>query len=170
MGGVWKHQEQFDLRFAFAPPEPGSETPAAGSPTLWDSWMVYYGFDQYFVRYTDDPDRGWGLFGRASIADGNPNPIRYFLSAGLGGFSPLGHKRGDTFGVGWFLVGASDQFGPVPTALFGPQNGIGVEWYYNVQATPWLNITPDLQWIRPGLNAISTDNAFVYGIRANATF
>jgi hypothetical protein len=122
------------------------------------------------VRYTDDPDRGWGLFGRASIADGNPNPIRYFLSTGLGGFSPLRHQRGDTFGVGWFLVGASDQFGPVPTALFGPQNGIGVEWFYNVQATPWLNITPDLQWIRPGLGAISTDNAFVYGIRANATF
>jgi porin len=170
VGGVWKHQEQFDLRFAFTPPEPGSETPAAGSPTLWDSWMVYYGFDQYFVRYTDDPDRGWGLFGRASIADGNPNPIRYFLSTGLGGFSPLGHQRGDTFGVGWFLVGASDQFGPVPTALFGPQNGIGVEWFYNVQATPWLNITPDLQWIRPGLGAISTDNAFVYGVRANATF
>ena len=170
VGGVWKHQEQLDLRYAFTPPGPGSEPPGIGPATLWDSWVAYYGFDQYVVRYTDNPDRGWGLFGRASIADGNPNPIKYFLSTGIGGFSPLGGARGDTFGLGWFLVGASDQFGPVPTALFGPRNGIGVEWFYNIQATPWLNITPDLQWIRPGLGAISTDNAFVYGIRANATF
>ena len=161
VGGVWKHQEQLDLRFAFTPPEPGYEPPGNSAATRWDSWLVYYGFDQYVVRYTDNPERGWGLFGRASIADGNPNPIRYFLSTGIGGFSPLGQRRGDTFGLGWFLVGASDQFGPVPTALFGPRNGLGVEWFYNVQATPWLNITPDLQWIRPGLGAFSTDTAFV---------
>ena len=170
VGGVWKHQEQLDLRFAFAPPEPTYQPPGSGPATLWDSYTLYYGCDQYFVRYADNPDRGWGLFGRASIADGNPNPIRYFLSTGLGGYSPLGRMRGDTFGMGWFFVGASDQFGPVPTALFGPRDGQGVEWFYNIQATPWLNITPDVQWIRPGLGAISTDNAFVYGVRANATF
>ena len=169
VGGVWKHQEQLDLRFAFNPPEP-YVPPDAGARTLWDSWVMYYGFDQYFVQFTDKPDRGWGLFGRASIGDGNPNPIRYFLSTGLGGYSPLARHRGDTFGLGWFLVGASDQFGPVPTALLGPRDGMGVEWFYNVQATPWLNITPDVQWIRPGLGAIATDDAFVYGIRANATF
>ncbi|MFN9982732.1 MAG: carbohydrate porin, partial [bacterium] len=87
-GGVWKHQEQLDLRFAFNPPEP-YVPPDAGARTLWDSWVMYYGFDQYFVQFTDKPDRGWGLFGRASIGDGNPNPIRYFLSTGLGGYSPL---------------------------------------------------------------------------------
>jgi porin len=174
VGAVWKHQEQLDLRFAFAPPEPGYEpgygTPGTGPRTLWDSWLVYYGFDQYFVRYTEQPDRGWGVFGRASVGDGNPNPIRSFLSAGLGGYSPLGRMRGDTFGMGWYLVGASNQFGPVPSALFGPRDGQGVEWFYNIQATPWLNVTPDVQWIRPGLGAISTDNAFVYGLRVNATF
>lgn len=170
LGAVWKHIEQRDLRFAFQPPEPDGGMPPAGVPKLWDSWVVYYGFDQYLVRFKDAPSRGWGLFGRASISDGNPNPIRSFLSAGVGGYSPLRQDRGDTFGVGWFFVGASDQFGPVPTALFGPRNGMGVEWFYNVQATRWLNITPDVQWLRPGLSAISTDDAFVYGIRANATF
>jgi len=174
VGAVWKHQQQLDLRFAFTPPEPGFE-PGAGPPTtgprtLWDSWLVYYGFDQYLVRDPDDESRGWGLFGRASLGDGNPNPIQYFLSTGIGGSSPLRRGGGDTFGLGWFFVGASDQFGPGPTALFGPRDGMGVEWFYNVQATPWLNVTPDLQWIRPGLGAIATDSAFVYGIRANATF
>lgn len=169
VGGVWKHQEQRDLRFVFSPPDPYQPL-AGGAPTLWDSWVMYYGFDQYFVQFSDNPSRGWGLFGRASVGDGNPNPIGYFLSTGLGGYSPLGRSRGDTFGLGWFFVGASDQFGPVPTALFGPRDGMGVEWFYNIQATRWLNITPDLQWIRPGLGAIATDDAFVYGLRANATF
>jgi porin len=170
VGGVWKHDEQLDLRFAFVPPGPGYEPPGSGPATLWDSYTLYCGFDQYVDRFSENPDRGWGLFGRASISDGNPNPIRYFLSTGLGGYSPLGQTRGDTFGIGWFFVGASDQFGPVPMALFGPRDGQGVEWFYNVQVTPWLNVTPDVQWIRPGLGAIATDNAFVYGIRANATF
>ena len=170
VGGVWKHEEQLDLRFAFDPPSPISPTPGIGPPTLWDSYTLYCGFDQYLVRSSDNPNRGWGMFGRASIADGNPNPIRYFLSTGLGGYSPWGQARGDTFGAGWFFVGASDQFGPVPTALLGPRDGQGFECFYNIQATRWLNITPDVQWIRPGLGAISTDNAFVYGLRANATF
>jgi porin len=170
LGGVWKHQEQRDLRVAFQPPDVGGGPVATSGRTLWDSWVVYGGFDQYLVRSSEKPTRGWGLFGRASIADGNPNPIRYFLSTGVGGYSPLGRMRGDTFGLGCYFVGASTQFGPVPTALVGPRDGVGVEWFYNVQATPWLNITPDVQWIRPGLGAISTDNAFVYGLRANATF
>ena len=45
-----------------------------------------------------------------------------------------------------------------------------MEFFYNYQVTPWLNITPDVQWIRPGASALATDNAFVYGLRINITF
>lgn len=170
IGGIWKHDEQSDLRFSFILPAGSYETPGGTAPTLWNSYTLYYGFDQYLVRFTQRPDRGWGLFGRAALTDGNPNPVRYFLSTGLGGFSPLGERRGDTFGAGWFLVGASDQFGPIPTAIFGPRNGTGVELFYNIQATPWLNITPDVQWLLPGAGNLTTDNAFIYGLRVNMTF
>jgi len=170
VGGVWKDNAQNDLRFGFGLPGTYPETPAARVPTLRSSYVVYYGFDQYFVRYTERPDRGWGMFGRAAITDGNPNPLRYFLSTGFGGFSPLGQQRGDTFGLGWYLNGASDQWGPIPRALFGPRNGTGVELFYNYQATPWLNVTGDLQWLRPGAGALATDNAFIYGLRINVTF
>ena len=78
----------------------------------------------------------------------------------------LGSYDQDVFAGG----DGTDQFGPVPRALFGPRNGMGVEWFYNIQATPWLNITPDLQWLRPGLGAASTDNAFVSSLRPKATF
>ncbi|WP_165229706.1 carbohydrate porin [Aquisphaera insulae] len=170
VGAIWKHNEQSDLRYSFGLPGGSNDHPAARTPVKWDSYSLYYGFDQYLVRFTDNPDRGFGMFGRAALSDGNPNPVRYFLSAGVGGFSALGKSRGDTFGLGWFLVGASNEFGPTPRTIFGPRNGSGVEVYYNVQATPWLNITPDVQWLRPGAGNLTTDNAFVYGLRLNLTF
>lgn len=150
LGAIWKHDAQSDVRYSFGLPGGSAETPAAATPVLWNSYTIYHGFDQYLVRFTEKPDRGWGVFGRAAITDGNPNPVRYFLGGGVGGFSPVGQERGDTFGAGWFLVGASDRFGPAPAAVFGPRSGIGVELFYNFQFGPWLNITPDVQWLRPG--------------------
>jgi porin len=100
------------------------------------------------------------------LSDGNPTPIRYFVSGGVGGDSPFKWNRGDTFGLGWYYIGASTEFGPVPQTLFGIRNGTGVELFYKFQVTPWLNITPDVQYIKPGLGALA-DEAFVFGFRAN---
>jgi porin len=127
---------------------------------------VFYGFDQFVVQYTDDEERGWGFFGRASFSDGNPTPVRYFLSLGIGGDSPLKWNRGDTFGLGWYYTGVSSEIGPVPQALFGIQNGTGVEVYYKFQATPWLDVTPDLQYIRPWAHVVA-EHAFLFGLRVN---
>ncbi len=166
VGAIWKHVDLTNLNFAEPPPGVYPEPTVPGFPTLPDSYTVYYGFDQYLVQYADKPGRGYGLFGRASISDGNPTPVRYFLSAGLGGYSPVGKQRGDQFGVGWYFVGASNEFGPLPQAVFGPRDGTGVEAFYNFQINPWMNITPDIQYIHPGAGAIA-DDAFVYGVRAN---
>ncbi len=166
VGGVWKHVQLTDLSFAEPPPGVYPEPTVPGFPTLNDSYTIYYGFDQYLVQYVDKPGRGYGLFGRASISDGNPTPVQYFLSAGIGGYSPLGKQRGDQFGVGWYFVGASNQFGPLPQAIFGPRNGTGVEAYYKIQVNPWMDISPDLQYIHPG-NGVIANDAFVYGVRVN---
>lgn len=166
VGGIWKHVDLTDLSFAEPPPGVYPEPTVPGFPTLPDSYTIYYGFDQYLVQFNDQQKRGYGLFGRASISDGNPTPLRYFLSAGIGGYSPVGRKRGDQFGLGWYYVGASDKFGPIPQAVFGPRDGTGVEAFYNFQVTPWMNITPDVQYIHPGAGAIA-DDAFVYGVRAS---
>ncbi len=169
VGGMWKHVELTDLRFNEPPPGQYPYTAVPGFATLNNSYTLYYGFDQYLQVYSADSKRGWGLFGRASISDGNPTPLRYFLSAGLGGYSPLAYRRGDKFGVGWYYVGASNQFGPLPRALFGPVDGWGVELYYNVQVTPWMNLTPDFQIIRPNARAIA-DTAYIAGVRLNFKF
>ncbi len=169
VGGMWKHVDLTDLRFNEPPPGVYPEPTVPGFPTLPDSYTLYCGGDQYFVEYGDDAKRGWGMFYRGSISDANPTPIKYFLSAGLGGFSPIGRQRGDKFGLGWYYVGASNEFGPIPQAVFGPRDGTGIESFYSFQVTPWCAVSPDVQYIKPEASAIA-DDAFVYGIRMNATF
>ena len=165
VGAIWKHVELTNLKFAEPPPGVYPEPTVPGFPTLNDSYTLYYGFDQYLVQYTDKPGRGFGLFGRASISDGNPTPVQYFLSAGVGGYSPVGKQRGDQFGVGWYFVGASNEFGPLPQALYGPRDGTGVEAYYKFQVNPWMDISPDVQYVHPGTSI--ADDSFIYGMRVN---
>jgi porin len=171
VGAVWKHVALTDLRFNEPPPGIYPQPTVPGFPTLSDSWTVYYGFDQYFVSFASDPAmrKGWGLFGRASLSDGNPTPVRYFLSLGIGGDSRLRGDANDRWGIGWYYVGVSDQFGPLPQAVYGPRNGSGLEMYYNFQITRHLNVTPDVQFLRPESGAIAHD-AFVYGVRANLSW
>jgi porin len=168
IGGMWKHVDLNNL--AFTEPPPGVyPQPTSAAPTLPDSYTIYYGFDQYLVEFAEPNQRGWGLFGRASISDGNPTPVRYFLSAGVGGDSNLRTGKQDKWGLGWYYVGASNEFGPLPQLLFGPTDGTGVELYYNFLVTPSLNITPDLQYVKPGATNAISDDAFIYGLRVNLT-
>ena len=167
VGGIWKHVDQTDLSLGEPPPlYPYPVVP--GVPTKRDAYTIYYGFDQYLQVYSDEPRRGWGLFGRFSISDGNPTPLEYFLSAGIGGDSPVRRDSGDTFGIGWFYVGASNEFGPIPQFLLASRDGYGVEFFYNIQVTSCLNVTPDLQYIKPGALG-RADESFLYGLRVNLT-
>ncbi len=181
IGGLWKDEDLLDLSAA-PPPSPMYNYsyypyPQAppGLPAKRGAYTIYYGFDQYFQTFPGErrgalptkPPRGWGLFGRASISDANPTPVRYFLSFGIGGDTRAGNDRGDSFGIGWYYVGSSDKFGPVAQAVVGPRDGTGVELYYRFQLLPWLAITPDVQYVKPGLGLLTTgDDAFVYGLRA----
>ena len=144
------HADLPDLRFTLDRPTYPQQPLRNSLATIDDSYTLYYNFDQYVKVYSDSPRRGWGFFGRLSISDGNPTPYRSFFSVGIGGYNPSRTRPDDRFGLGWYYLDTSDEFGPVPQALFGPRDGHGLELFYNIQVTPWLNITPDLQYIHPG--------------------
>lgn len=158
-GGTWSSREFVSLgqdpRVVFP------DVPIARSN---GSWSTYWNFDQYLVVDPSDATRGWGVFGRAGLGDEESNPLSWFLSFGVGGNNPSSGHETDTFGVGWFVTGSSDQIGPILETVLGPiEDGHGVELYYNWQATPWLTVTPDLQVLDPARENV--DTAVVVGVR-----
>ena len=104
------------------------------------------------------------VFGRAGIADDETNPIESFLSFGIGGNSPLAGRETDTFGVGWYRSGTSDEVGPILQTVLGPiGDGQGVELFYTIEVAPWFRLTPDLQILDPARRSV--DTAYLIGLR-----
>jgi len=134
-----------------------------------DSWSLYYNFDQYLFTQPGSTSKGWGTFGRAGIADRESNPIEWFLSYGVGGYSPLADRDNDRFGAGWFIAGTSTAIDPVLANAIGPlQNGQGVETFYNYQVRPWMHVTTDMQYIVPSRSQFN--DALVLGLRTRIDF
>jgi len=72
----------------------------------------------------------------------------------------------DRFGIGWYYLGLSDEFGPVLTALL--DDGQGVELYYDIALTERCRLALDLQVVEP--NSVGADTAVVLGIRSHVEF
>jgi len=133
------------------------------------AWSVYWNFDQYLAVDPQQPSRGWGIFGRAGYADKHSNPLNWYVSAGLGGQSPIPGRGADTFGIGWYYAKTSSELGRLAQSLLGPVgDGQGAELFYNIAATPWLHLTPDLQILKSAVERL--DTAIVLGFRAKADF
>ncbi|QDU56101.1 Carbohydrate-selective porin, OprB family [Aeoliella mucimassa] len=159
-GGTWSSRDYVALD-----QDPRVIFPEVAINETQGSWSLYYNFDQYLYTDRCDPSKGWGLFGRAGIADDKANPIAYFLSLGIGGNNPYCGHRNDTFGLGWFMSGTSDQISPFLEIPLGPiGDGYGVEMFYNCEVTKWLNISPDVQVLMPARQEV--DPALVIGVRA----
>jgi len=124
---------------------------SAGIEKKHGSWSVYYNFDQYLYETKKGSGRGIGIFGRFGAADGNPNPVRFFYSLGVGGKGLIPGRDLDQFGIGGYYADITNPkfTGPIATVTF-LRNAYGIEAYYNVAITPWMQLTPDIQIIRPG--------------------
>ncbi len=125
-----------------------------------DNVGIYYNFDQYLYTEECDPTQGVGIFGRFGWARSDVNPINYFYSWGVGGKGIIPDRDNDTFGVGWYYLNLANGL-PDP---FNQESGM--EAYYNIEITPWLHISPDLQVIcDPGGGFGNLDTSLVYGLR-----
>jgi len=115
-----------------------------------NSWCFYYNFDQYLYEPKKGSDQGIGIFGRFGASDGNPNPVHYFYSLGVGGKGVIPGRQLDQFGIGYYYMDISNpQFtGALATREF-LRNEQGFEAYYNFAITPWMKLTPDIQVIGP---------------------
>jgi porin len=144
------------------------------------TWAMSYGFDQYLWHPGGDRTRGIGIFFTFGASDGNPNPISYSYSMGIGGNGVVPGRPRDTFGVGWARTEFSDDFLPFlrQQLRLGLDREDAVEIFYNASVTSWLNATLDLQIIEPALTKNlsssrrleSVDTTVVAGLRLYVRF
>ena len=95
------------------------------------------------------------------ISDGNPNPIRWNLTLGIGGNSLIPGREADTFGVSYFHLGLSSDFkdllaGPLAPPGLAQRDEQGSELFYNAALTPWCHLTADLQIVQPSTKNLDT--------------
>lgn len=133
------------------------------------SWSINYVFRQYLVER--GPRDGWGLFTQLSAADQDTSPITAFFNVGLGGNGVIESRPRDEFGVSYAYTDLSEELKENLALL--PHGGRlraehQVEVFYNVHLAPWLQLTGDLQFIRPTRRL--ADSAFVPGLRLRVVF
>ncbi len=131
-----------------------------------DSWSFMYNMHQYIVTEKEDPSQGFGVFSRLGTADDKTSPISNFYSVGLGGKGIVDGRDNDTYGIGYFYAELSDEFGRLIEREFG--NSQGWEFFYNLEISKWLHITPDFQIIDPSNKNV--DTAYVAGLRVKIDF
>jgi porin len=107
--------------------------------TIKNSWAFYYNAHQFIQG---NEQRGCGPFLRFGVSDGNPNPIKWNLAAGIGGKGPFTGREDDRWGAGFYYLDVSD------TALLNLANlgnEVGGEAFYNFGITPAMHLTFDAQ-------------------------
>jgi porin len=128
------------------------------------SWSVYYNFDQFLYTTTADGSQGIGIFGRIGFADRNTNILEQFYSFGIGGRGMLPGRDHDRFGIGFYYTNLSNDL----PGLILSDDEIGLEIFYNIAATNWFYVTPDIQVIEPVGRRATT--AFLTGLRVQMRF
>ena len=160
---------------------PALLTPTQPANRTSSTWSITYGFDQYFWQPDGDPKHGIGVFFAFGASDGNPNPLKYAFSTGIGGKGVVPGRPDDSFGLGFSRTQFSSDFVPFLNQHLnlGLQHEDAFETYYNAALTQWLSATADLQVISPGLNKqlsssglglTNIDTSVVVGLRVLARF
>ena len=113
-------------------------------------WFASYALQQYLMQSESDPAVGWGLFANVSISDGNPNPVKWSLLAGVAGNNLFTGRERDKWGVGYYHYGLSQLLiDGLQLANIQRRSEGGIECFYNIALTPWLQLSADVQVIDP---------------------
>jgi len=113
-------------------------------------WFAGYSIQQYLVQNKENPNIGWGFFANASISDGNPNPVKWSLLAGIAGNNLIEGRENDKWGIGYYHYGLSQLLiSGLDAANISRRSEGGVECFYNFAMTPWVQLSADIQIIDP---------------------
>ncbi|WP_417748323.1 carbohydrate porin [Rosistilla oblonga] len=142
--------------FSELAPDPRATLSGSGQDVTIDltneqngTYSFLYNFDQYLC--IDSQGRGFGLFGRVGVGDQSVNPMRLFLSAGVGGHNMLSRsRRNDSFGAGYYYLDATKDealLADIARDAEPLRDGQGLELYYNFNICSFIDLTFDYQLI-----------------------
>lgn len=149
-------------------PQPKVVSSEEDVKTRRDDAGFYVTCDQMILKETNDEncDQGMGLFGRYGYAPSNANDLTQFWSFGAQYKGLLEGRDQDVmgfaFGQGFFSDKAAGRFTSDCESA--------TELYYNIQLTPWANLTPSVQYITNPSGDSSAKDATVFAIRAQIVF
>lgn len=169
-GGNWNSQKYTSVDPASFVIVPGQGIVAG---QVSGTWALWYNFDQYLWVSESDPTVGWGVFGMSGISDGDPNPIGWNMTLGVGGSSLIPGRQRDTFGLGYFRLGLSNTFKALLSAPLAPagltqRDEQGVELFYNANLKRWCQLSGDLQIVEPSTKVLET--TVLVGMRLKIEF
>ncbi|MDI2091392.1 carbohydrate porin [Commensalibacter oyaizuii] len=149
------------------------------------SWSVYGIADQMIWRSRHNPIKSVGVFGRIQTSPGDRNPINLGGDAGMV-YKGLFNKEHDSIGFGWGFGSFGNrarQYDRDYKYFTNPnwrtrKTEHHIELTLQVEATPWLELKPDFQYIfNPGGGLILNEgshkriqNEAILGLRTTVNF
>jgi len=118
-------------------------------PNKEGSYSIGFQFSHLLHQNLTNPRKGWGVFLKGALSDGNPNYVKSSIIAGIGGTGLFRGRELDSFGVGYYYYNLSNDLQDVFSTLRNEHVGDeqGAEVYYSYAVNPWLYISGDLQVI-----------------------
>ncbi len=148
--------------------DPQPKADSDGSKNYRDDVGFYLSFDQMLAKENADPEDGQGLgaFFRYGYASSKRNDITDFWSFGFQYQGLIEGRDDDVLGVGF----AQGIFSDGASTTYTDDYENALELYYSARVTPWLNISPSIQYIANPGGSQAVSDAVVLGVRAQMTF
>ena len=135
--------------------------PAAGTNTgTIGPWLSC---DQAVYREEPDERQGLGVFFRYGWREEESYATSSSHSLGFEYTGPLPRRDRDAFGVGYFDLGASDDYRDAVAPAFRGESGY--ESYYRIHVSPWLVVTPGVQYVTDPGGLSSSRDAVAFVLR-----
>jgi len=130
----------------------------------------YMSFDQLVFKENDDPKdkQGLGLFFRFGHAKEQVEKIENFWSFGAHYQGLIKGRDKDEAGLAVAQGIMSDQYRHEVKRAADRETVY--ELYYQIKVTPWLAITPDLQYVQQPGGLTTDSDAFIAGVRVRVIF
>jgi porin len=133
---------------------------------------IYISADQmlYKENAAEDDYQGLGAFFRWGWADSDLNAVSNFFSLGLQYEGLFEGRDTDALGIGMAHGTFSDHANANDGQPFTEDHEMAWELYYRAELTPWLGVTPSVQYIKNPGGIDENRDAVVLGLRVQATF